>query len=167
MVRTRGAHRGGSNSSHVEASKQEPRERPIASVRRRDKGHHRKSGPSSHGEAGSSTDHGEAGPSLPTPIDIHEEQENIIHHEEVVAGQDHDTWLGQEEHIVVAQILHMLRLLSKSLGRDRLHLFVEEIRVIIERVVHHLMGKLVHQLIMEKLVHHYQLLLIFMRSKKI
>ena len=94
MAGTRGAHRGGSNSSHVEASKQEPRERPIASVRRRDKGHHRKSGPSSHGEAGSSTDHGEAGPSLPTPIDIHEEQENIIHHEEVVAGQDHDVLGG-------------------------------------------------------------------------
>jgi len=56
--------------------------------------------------------------------------------------------------------------LSRSLGRDLLHLFVEEVSVIIERVTHHLMGKLVHQLVMEKLVHHHQLLLIFMSSKK-
>jgi len=78
------------------------------------------------------------------------------------------TWLGQEEHLylVVPQVLHMLRLLSRSIGRDLLHLFAGEVRVIIERVVHHLMGKLVHQLVMEKLVHHHQLLLIFMGSKK-
>ena len=49
---------------------------------------------------------------------------------------------------MVAQVLHMLRLLSKSLDKDLLHLFAEEVRVIIERVVHHLMGKLVHQLVM-------------------
>jgi len=30
------------------------------------------------------------------------------------------TWLGQEEHLylVVAQVLHMLRLLNRNLGRD-------------------------------------------------
>ncbi|XP_027929930.1 uncharacterized protein LOC114186106 isoform X2 [Vigna unguiculata] len=94
MAGTRGAHRGGSSSSHAEASEQEPRQRPTASVRRRGKGRHRESGPSSHGEAGSSTGHGEAGPSLPTPTDIHEEQENIIHHEKVVARQDHDVLGG-------------------------------------------------------------------------
>jgi len=68
MARTRGAHRGGSSSSHAEASEQEPRHRPTASVCKRGKGHHRESDPSSHGKAGSSTGHGEAGPSLPTPI---------------------------------------------------------------------------------------------------
>jgi len=56
--------------------------------------HHRESGPSSHGEVGSSIGHGEAGPSSPTPTDIHEEQENIIHHEEIFAGQDHDVLGG-------------------------------------------------------------------------
>jgi len=95
MARTRGAHRGGSSSSHAEASKQEPRQRPTASVRKRGKGHHRESGPSSHGEVGSSTGHGEAAPSSSTHYtNIHEEQENIIHHEEVVAGQDQDVLGG-------------------------------------------------------------------------
>ncbi|QCE00420.1 hypothetical protein DEO72_LG7g1710 [Vigna unguiculata] len=35
MARTRGAHRGGSSSSHAEASEQEPRHRPTASVCKR------------------------------------------------------------------------------------------------------------------------------------
>ena len=94
MAMTRGARRGGSSSSYAETSKQEPRQRPTASVCRRGKGHHRESGPSSRGKASSSTSHGEVRPSSPTPVDIHEQQENIIHHENVVAGQDHDVLGG-------------------------------------------------------------------------
>ena len=63
-------------------------------LQKQDKDHHRDSSPSTHGEAGSSTGRGEVGPSSPTPVDIHEQQENVIHHKEVVADQDHDVVEG-------------------------------------------------------------------------
>jgi len=73
MVRTRGAyvHHGDASSSHVEALKQEPKCRPMILARKRGKDRHGDGGPSAHGEAGSSTAHGETAPSSPTPADIH------------------------------------------------------------------------------------------------
>jgi len=63
-------------------------------VRRSGKGRHRESGPSSHREVGSSVSHGEASLSSPALADIHEQQENVIHHKEVVTDQDHDVLGG-------------------------------------------------------------------------
>ncbi|QCE11722.1 hypothetical protein DEO72_LG10g2958 [Vigna unguiculata] len=61
--------RRGSSSSHAEAFDQEPRRRPTTSICRRGKGRYEDSGPSVHGEVGSSTGHGEVGPSSPAPAE--------------------------------------------------------------------------------------------------
>jgi len=75
MIRIRGASvpRDDPSSSHAEASEQEPRHRPTTSTRRRGEDRHGDSGPSAHGEVGSSASHGEGSPSSTTPVDIHEE----------------------------------------------------------------------------------------------
>jgi len=80
------------SSSHDQTLEEEPRRRPTTCARRRGKGRHEEFGQSvAHGKTSSST----------TP-DIHEEPENVIQHEDIVAEHDHDNlegFLGGPEYI--------------------------------------------------------------------
>ncbi|QCD89214.1 hypothetical protein DEO72_LG4g154 [Vigna unguiculata] len=66
------------------------------------------------------------------------------------------TWIGQEKYmyLVAAQVLHMMKALSRSLDINVSYLLTEEVRVIMEIMVHQLMENLVHRQLTEKLLHH-------------
>jgi len=57
-------------------------------------------------------------------------------------------------YLVAAQVLHMMKALSRSLDINVSYLLTEEVRVIMEIMVHQLMENLVHRQLTEKLLHH-------------